>query len=151
MKKVKRQQLILSIIAEKSIETQLQLTQELRARGLKVTQATVSRDIKELGLIKVPSGENSYRYAPPPEERRLNPYVRLQRLFQDSVTKVDFSENLILIRTLPGTAHAVASCIDQIEWKEIIGTVAGDDTILVIVKPKEAVPEIFNRFLALLS
>lgn len=151
MEKNKRQQLILTIIAQKPIETQLQLLQELRAKGLKVTQATVSRDIKELGLIKVPFGENSYRYAPPPEERRANPYVRLERLFRDAVTKVDFSENLILIRTLPGAAHAVASCIDQIQWQEIIGTVAGDDTILVIVKPKEAVPEILQRFLALLS
>ncbi|GFN23334.1 MAG: arginine repressor [Thermoanaerobacteraceae bacterium] len=151
MKKAERQQLILSIIGEKPIETQGQLLQELRARGLEVTQATVSRDIKELGLIKVPAGQNSYRYAPPPEERRPNPYLRLQRLFQDSVAKVDFSENLILIRTLPGTAHAVASCIDQIEWPEIIGTVAGDDTILVIIKPKDAVPAIFQRFITMLS
>ncbi|HBT47193.1 MAG TPA: arginine repressor [Peptococcaceae bacterium] len=151
MKKAERQQLILSIIGEKPIQTQGQLLQELRARGWEVTQATVSRDIKELGLIKVPAGPDTYRYAPPPEERRSNPYLRLRRLFQDSVAKVDFSENLILIRTLPGTAHAVASCIDQIEWPEIIGTVAGDDTILVIIKPKEAVPAIFERFTTMLS
>ena len=106
----------------------------------------MSRDIKELGLIKVPAGENLYRYAAPPGQRLINPYGRLQRLFTDSVIKVDDSENLILIRTLPGTAHAVASCLDSINWPEVIGTVAGDDTILVIVKPKEAVATVLQRF-----
>lgn len=150
MDKVARQRLILGIITEKPVSTQWQLTQELKKRGLKVTQATVSRDIKELGLIKIPFGDNRYRYALPPEDRRSNPYLRLERLFQDSVVKIDFSENLVVVRTLPGTAHAVASCIDQVEWPEIIGTVAGDDTILVIVKPKEAVTGILDRFHALL-
>jgi len=150
MDKAARQRLILGIITEKPVATQWQLTQELKKRGLKVTQATVSRDIKELGLIKIPFGENRYRYALPPGDRRSNPYLRLERLFQDSVLKIDHSENLVVVKTLPGTAHAVASCIDQVEWPEIIGTVAGDDTILVIVKPKEAVPRILERLHALL-
>ncbi|KYH31645.1 arginine repressor [Moorella mulderi DSM 14980] len=111
-----------------------------------MTQATVSRDIKELGLVKVPAGENLYRYAAPPGQPLVNTYGRLQRLFEDSVVKVDDSENLILIRTMPGTAHAVASCLDNLAWPEIIGTVAGDDTILVIVKPKEAVATVLKRF-----
>ncbi|WP_434074409.1 arginine repressor [Moorella naiadis (nom. illeg.)] len=144
--KIQRQQLILKLIAAMPIATQDQLAKELRRRGLRVTQATVSRDIKELGLIKVPAGENLYRYAAPPGQRLINPYSRLQRLFADSVIKVDASENLILIRTLPGTAHAVASCLDSIDWPEVIGTVAGDDTILVIVKPKEAVATVLQRF-----
>ncbi|MGI9861213.1 arginine repressor [Moorella naiadis] len=146
MMKIQRQQLILKLIAAMPIATQDQLAKELRRRGLRVTQATVSRDIKELGLIKVPAGENLYRYAAPPGQRLINPYSRLQRLFADSVIKVDASENLILIRTLPGTAHAVASCLDSIDWPEVIGTVAGDDTILVIVKPKEAVATVLQRF-----
>ncbi|BCV21768.1 arginine repressor [Moorella sp. Hama-1] len=144
--KTQRQQLILKLIAATPIATQDQLAKELRRRGLRVTQATVSRDIKELGLVKVPAGENLYRYAAPPGQRLINPYGRLQRLFTDSVIKVDDSENLILIRTLPGTAHAVASCLDSIDWPEVIGTVAGDDTILVIVKPKEAVATVLQRF-----
>ncbi len=111
-----------------------------------MTQATVSRDIKELGLIKVPAGENLYHYAAPPAQPVINAYHRLQRLFADSVTKIDDSENLILIRTLPGTAHAVASCLDNTAWPEIIGTVAGDDTILVIVKPREAAGRVLKRF-----
>ncbi|WP_141264939.1 arginine repressor [Moorella sp. E308F] len=146
MTKARRQQLILEIIARTPVTTQEQLARELNKHGLKVTQATVSRDIKELGLVKVPAGENLYRYAAPPGQPPVNVYGRLQRLFQDSVVKVDDSENLILIRTLPGTAHAVASCLDNVAWPEIIGTVAGDDTILVIVKPKEAVAAVLKRF-----
>nr|WP_246187380.1 arginine repressor [Moorella glycerini] len=138
--------MILEIIASKPVTTQEQLARELHQHGLKVTQATVSRDIKELGLVKVPAGENLYHYVAPPGQPLVNAYGRLQRLFEDSVVKVDDSENLILIRTLPGTAHAVASCLDSLAWPEIIGTVAGDDTILVIVKPKGAVATVLKRF-----
>lgn len=144
--KTRRQQLILEIIASNPMATQEQLVQELLERGLKVTQATISRDIKELGLVKVPLGENQYSYALPPNQAAINAYGRLQRLVKDSVLKVDDSENIILIRTLPGTAHAVASCLDSLAWPEVIGTVAGDDTILVVVKPKEAVERVLRRF-----
>lgn len=143
--KAGRHRKIIEIITSKTIETQEDLALELRLKGYKVTQATVSRDIKELGLIKVPAGENKYRYAQPQVNRLVNVHHRLQRMFQDSVTNIDYSENLILIRTLPGTAHAVASCIDQTEWPQIIGTVAGDDTILIIVKPKKSVPTVINN------
>ncbi|MBC7324749.1 MAG: arginine repressor [Moorella sp. (in: Bacteria)] len=146
MKKARRQQMILEIITGTPVTTQEQLAKELRKRGLEITQATISRDIKELGLIKVATGDNFYRYAPPPAQPAVNVYGRLQRLFEDSVIKIDDSENLILIRTLPGSAHAVASCLDNLAWPEIIGTVAGDDTILVIVKPKEAVATVLQRF-----
>ncbi|MDK2820065.1 MAG: transcriptional regulator of arginine metabolism [Clostridia bacterium] len=146
MTKTKRQKLILDLIAGIPISTQDQLVQELRRRGLEVTQATISRDIKELGLVKVAVGDNLYCYAAPPEQRVINAYSRLQRFFNDSIIKIDDSENLILIRTLPGTAHAIASCLDNMSWPEIIGTVAGDDTILVIVKPKEAVPTVLKKF-----
>jgi len=144
--KTRRQQLILEIIASNPMATQEQLVQELLERGLRVTQATVSRDIKELGMVKVPLGENQYSYALPPNQAAINAYGRLQRLVKDSVLKVDDSENIILIRTLPGTAHAVASCLDSLAWPEVIGTVAGDDTILVVVKPKEAVERVLRRF-----
>lgn len=152
--KAGRQRKILEIISKQIIETQEELANALKASGYDVTQATVSRDIKELGLIKVPAGENVYRYAVPQESPKANLsnyYNRLERLFRDSVTSIDNSENLIVVRTLPGTAHAVASCIDHIDWKEIIGTVAGDDTILIIVKPKEAVSSVLERFQKLLE
>lgn len=149
MMKSKRQQLILEIVSSNPMATQDQLAKELLARGLRVTQATISRDIKELGLVKIPAGDNQYSYTVPPNQAVINAYGRLQRLFKDSVLKVDDSENLILIRTLPGTAHAVASCLDSLAWREVIGTVAGDDTILVIVKPKEAVSAVLEKFFEL--
>lgn len=127
------------------METQEQLVEELRLQGHEVTQATVSRDIKELGLIKIPAGSNTFRYALPHKLSVGNSLERLQRLFEDTVNAVDFSENIILIRTMPGTAQAVAALLDNVGWKEIIGTVAGDDTILVIVKPKEAVSTVMDR------
>jgi len=148
--KAERQKAILRVIAEESIETQTELAEYLRNKGFKVTQATISRDIKDLGLVKVPSGEHRYCYAAPPDHRMTNVFGRLERMFQDSVVRLDDSENIVLIKTLPGTAHAVASCIDSIAWKEIIGTVAGDDTILVVVKPKEAVEAVVERFRLLL-
>jgi transcriptional regulator of arginine metabolism len=148
--KTERQRAILRLIAEEPIETQLQLANKLKSKGFKVTQATVSRDIKELGLIKIPGKNNKYNYAAPPEHRVTNVLGRLERMFQDSVVSFEESENLILVKTLPGTAHAVASCLDNITWKEIIGTVAGDDTILVIIKPKEAVGEVMEKFRSLL-
>lgn len=149
--KAGRHRQIIDIITNKEIETQEDLALELQSRGYKVTQATVSRDIKELGLVKIPAGENKYLYAQPQANRLVNVHQRLKRMFQDSVVSLDYSENLILIRTLPGTAHAVASCIDQIEWKEIIGTVAGDDTIMVIVKPKKAAQKVMEDFNKLLE
>lgn len=143
--KIKRQQLILEIIAANPMATQEQLVRELHERGLKVTQATVSRDIKELGLIKYPLGDNQYSYVLPPNQAAVNAYSRLQRLVKDSVLKINDSENIILVRTLPGTAHAVASCLDSLPWPEIIGTVAGDDTILIVVKPREMVASVLER------
>ncbi|HHP50576.1 MAG TPA: arginine repressor [Moorella mulderi] len=145
MRKAQRHRLILEIISSVEVSTQEQLAQELKKRGLRVTQATLSRDIKELGLLKVPSGENQYRYVHPASQPVPNPYIRLQRLFMDSVLSVDSSENLIVIRTLPGAAHAVASCLDNVGWREVIGTVAGDDTILVVVKPRGAVDLVLER------
>lgn len=149
--KAVRQRKILEIINSQVVETQEDLANILKARGYEVTQATISRDIKELGLVKIHAGENKYHYALPQENRLGNVYNRLERLFRDSVTSINDSENLILIRTLPGTAHAVASCIDHTDWKEIIGTVAGDDTILIIVKPKKLVKKVLQDFQKLLG
>ncbi|MBO8168228.1 MAG: arginine repressor [Thermoanaerobacteraceae bacterium] len=149
--KAKRQRKILELIDKYDIETQDELVTALRKEGFEVTQATVSRDIKELGLVKIPAGNNAYHYGRPQEQRGTNYERRLRRMFRDSVVSIDHSENLILVRTLPGTANAVASCIDNVVWEEVIGTVAGDDTILVIVKPKEAVPAVLERMNNLLA
>jgi len=145
-----RQRKILGLIEEYKLETQEDLVNKLRESGFDVTQATVSRDIKELNLIKIVTDENSYKYAVA-SEPRLNLNVhRLNKLLRDSATSIDHSDNLIVIKTLPGVASAIASCIDHAQWPEIIGTIAGDDTILLVVKPKEAVEkclETFNKLL----
>jgi transcriptional regulator of arginine metabolism len=143
--KLRRQQAILEIIEEKVVTTQAELADELLARGIKTTQATISRDIKELQLVKVPSGPDSYRYARPQQIEHPRGVERLRRLFRENVVKFDDCENLILIRTMPGAAHNVASALDQVGWKELLGTVAGDDTILLIIKPRDAVQQVVSR------
>lgn len=145
MIKTVRQKRIIDIIRAKSIETQEQLAIELGLAGFAVTQATVSRDVKELGLIKVPGEDNSSIYAVPDRTAIPAKERRLKRLFVDSVQKIDHSENMVVLKTLPGEAQGVASAIDNSGWPEIIGTVAGDDTIIMVVKPKSAVPDIINR------
>ena len=118
--KVRRQMKILEIIEKEQIGTQDELAERLGQSGFDITQATVSRDIKELRLLKEPTGENTHRYAPPRESHQTNLPERLKRLFRDSVTSVDYSENLIVIMTLPGNAMGLASVIDGINWPEIM-------------------------------
>jgi transcriptional regulator of arginine metabolism len=151
--KLRRQQLILEIVNERQIMTQEELAEALRERGIIATQATISRDIKEMQLVKTPVGSDSYRYAKPqggqPDLARIQ--ERLRRLFQEAVVKYDFSGNLVVIHTLPGAAQGVASALDQSGWPEIIGTVAGDDAILVVVKPVEDVPRLTKKIEFLLK
>ncbi|HHV93803.1 MAG TPA: arginine repressor [Firmicutes bacterium] len=132
--KTKRQALILRLIREREIETQEELAELLRQEGIEVTQATVSRDVKELRLVKVPTGNGRYRYEAPYESTSGDVLHRARRSFQDYVIEVNYTQNLIIIKTLSGTANAVAAAIDALRWPEILGTIAGDDTILVIVK-----------------
>ncbi len=144
--KQRRHRQIIDIINSKLLATQDELAEELRRAGFEVTQATISRDIKELRLVKIPAGAGFYRYTVPRESAPLNMLDRLRRLAADSMVSIDSSENLIVVKTLPGTAHAVAAALDGVEWPEVIGTVAGDDTILLIIKPREAVTAIIDRF-----
>ena len=144
--KAERQRKILEIIRRQPVETQEDLAAALRRSGFAVTQATVSRDIKELGLIKVPGANASFRYAFPGELPARSGLERLKRLFRDAVIAVDSSENLVVVKTNPGEAQGVASAIDNAGWPEIIGTVGGDDTILVVVKPKHAVTAVLRQF-----
>lgn len=140
-----RHAVIKNIIENQVIETQEDLARALQARRIRVTQATVSRDIKEMMLVKVPTGDGRYRYASPMQHTVLFSEDRMQRLFKDTVTGCDYSENIIVVKTLPGGANTVASALDHAKWPEIIGTVAGDDNIFIIVKPKEAAPRIIER------
>ncbi len=145
LKKAERQGKVLQTIRENSVETQEDLAILLQKAGFDVTQATISRDIKELGITKTPTGNGRYRYVLPKEKVFEDSKERVRRLFQDSVISIDSSENLIVIRTLMGNAHAVAAVIDDMGIPRIVGTIAGDDTILVVVKPKSAVISVMEK------
>ncbi|MGI6360861.1 MAG: arginine repressor [Bacillota bacterium] len=149
MIKNRRHKMIREIVENKNIETQFQLTDELKKYGFNVTQATISRDIKELGLIKVASGEDFFRYSFPPGSMTGNIFERAKKMLRDNMLRINKSNNLIIMRTLPGTAQGVAFCIDSLTWKEVLGTIAGDDTIMVIVKESEDIQEVIDRLQSL--
>jgi len=149
--KARRQMKIQELVAKEVIHTQEDLADRLREAGFDVTQATVSRDIKEMGLIKVPSSAEDYRYAIPGEAHPAKNQERLKRMLRETVISVNDSENLVLIRTIPGNAHALASVLDSSGWEEVIGTVAGDDTILLVIKPKEEAVAVRDRLTSLIG
>lgn len=140
-----RQAMIVSIIKEQIIGTQDDLCDILKTRGVSVTQATLSRDIKELGLIKIPTLEGHYRYSLPQDRTPGDLMRRAQRMLEDAVISIDAAENLIVIKTMSGTAQGVAAAFDELEWPEVVGTVAGDNTILVVIRNKEQVDGILSR------
>ena len=142
---------IKEIVQSKAIETQEELAAALLEEGIEVTQATVSRDIKELMLIKIPTGDGHYRYALSPEENVVVTRSRTNRLLQDTIIKVDSSINLIVLHTIPGSAQSVAFSIDHAKWTEIIGTLAGDDTILLIARTESDVPTVISRITDLMK
>lgn len=136
----------MEVVKEESIQTQQELAAKLRQEGIEVTQATVSRDVKQLGLIKVPNEEGGYKYSlPPKHNKKVNTTSRMKRMFQDSVVNLDYSENLIVVNTLPGTAQGVAALIDNSDWEYVIGTIAGDDTIMLVIKPIEKVQTVIEK------
>ena len=143
--KARRHGLILSIIKEKPIQTQEELGEALKAEGVEVTQATLSRDIKELGLIKVPTPNGDYRYSLPPDRNFSDLIKRAERIFDHAVISIDHTENLIVIKTASGSAQAVAAALDDLDWKEVVGTIAGDDSILVIVRKKQQVEQVLEK------
>ena len=137
--KQKRHSKILSIISDKDVKTQEQLTYELKSAGFMVTQATVSRDIKELGLIKIPLTDGSYKYA---VTRQENPDNRENlSIFSRSVIDIQAAMHTIVVKTQAGMANAVAASIDTFLSAEIMGTIAGDDTILIIAQNPEKAEE----------
>lgn len=147
--KAQRHIKIREIITNRDVETQEDLVAELKKAGYNVTQATVSRDIKELHLVKVPTKNGDYKYSLP-ADNRFNPQQKLKRLLMEAFVGIEQSENLVVMKTMPGNAHAIASPIDHMGWTDILGTIAGDDTILLICRDRERALEIKNRFIELL-
>ena len=136
--KSKRQKKILELITEKSIETQEQLLNELLESGFKSTQATVSRDIKELRIIKTLDGLGGYRYVVPRQEESDKFVARFRVIFRECVTSIDFAQNLVVVKTMPGLGAAAGANIDALHMPTVIGTLSGDDTTLVIMRDTEA-------------
>ena len=147
--KERRQRAILTLVATRPIHSQEELVALLAAQGFDAVQATVSRDIKELGLVKVPvkserGDESLFKYVLP--SATVQYASRLHRVVAELVLAVEGSANLIVLKTPPGSAMMVASAIDDAGWPEILGTIGGDDTILVIVRDAKTMPMLVQRF-----
>lgn len=144
-----RHAVILDIIERYNIDTQEELASRLREQGMNVTQATVSRDIKELRLIKVLSEDGGYKYATV-DKAEAGLKDRFISIFAHSVISMLASGNLVIIRTISGTAGAAAEAIDNLRWEEIAGTLAGDNTIFIAIKEGEDANELIRRFQTIL-
>src|SRR5690625_4735649 len=138
--KIERHSKILDIIENNEVETQEELADLLKKAGINVTQATVSRDIKEMKLIKVMSEGGKYKHAPF-KGVDSNLSDRIVKVFKESVVSIDYAGNIIVIKTLSGTAMAASVAVDALDWKEIVGCIAGDDTIFVLIKGEEDIRE----------
>ena len=146
--KTKRQRAILSLIAARPIRSQEELAHLLEQQGYEVTQATVSRDIKELGLMKVPlrnGNGQQFKYVEPAAGPAYT--SRLHRVVAELASSIKGAGNLIVLRTQPGSAMMLASAIDAADWPEVLGTIAGDDTVFVAIAKSEQLPMLTQRFL----
>jgi transcriptional regulator of arginine metabolism len=145
--KDRRQRAILTLVATRPVHSQEELVKLLHRQGFEVTQATVSRDIKELRLTKVPitsEDGDAFKYVVP--SAATNYVSRLHRAIAELTTTIAASENLIVIHTAPGSAMMLASAVDEAAWPEILGTIGGDDTILIVVRSAEETPFVRQRF-----
>lgn len=140
-----RQALILQAIEENEIDTQEQLAEVLGRMGVTVTQATISRDIKELRLSKVTTAHGTSKYSTL-VKKDSEKNERLARIFSESVLSIAPADNLIIIKTLSGSGSAAAELIDNLTWPEIVGTLAGDNTIFVAIQSREKVHAVLQRF-----
>ncbi len=154
MTRQRRERAILEIVRSRPVATQAELVRALRQQGLRVTQATVSRDLKRLGLVKVVGPDGTYHYALP-DAVRATPtpaaHENLRAAFRAFVTEVDQGEAIVLVKTLSGRANAVAIALDEARIPEIAGTVAGDDTILVVVRRNADRPRVIRILQDLLA
>ena len=136
--KAKRQAKIMEIISTKNVETQEQLLQELQEAGFTSTQATISRDIKDLRIVKELTTLGTYRYSAAAKEVPSTFSARLNTIFRECVTGFDYAMNLVVIHTLPGLAGAAASALDSMKMSVVLGTIAGDDTVMVVMRDANA-------------
>ena len=136
--KNERQSKILEIIESEPIDTQEQLQQRLQAQGIACTQATISRDIKQLHLVKEPMGQGRYRYAVSVQRSRLNVADKLRTLFRESIVSVDSAQNIVVVKTMAGLANAAGAALDSMSIPTMVGSLAGDDTAILIMRDGES-------------
>ena len=136
--KSQRQAKIMEIIATRNVETQEQLLDALQKEGFRGTQATISRDIKELRIVKELTSLGSFRYTVSNNELGGSFTSRLNMIFRECVTGFDYAQNIIVIRTMPGLASAAGSAIDAMNMHAVVGTLAGDDTVMVVMRDSNA-------------
>lgn len=134
--KSKRHAKILELISKTDIETQEELLHHLEGEGFKATQATVSRDIKELQLVKVQGENGGYKYCVSNMWEPANMSFKFHAVFKESVISIDYAENIVIIKCYTGMANAACAALDSIHWKGVVGTIAGDDTFLCIMRDK---------------
>lgn len=148
--KYKRHNEIMNIVTNYNIETQDDLIERLRDRGYDVTQATVSRDIRELKLTKIAVGDNSYKYSLPSHDSQKYS-AKYQYIVRETIISVDYACNMIVLKTLAGMAQAAAAAIDALGWNEVVGSIAGDDTIFVVMRTPEKAEEYTEHFKNILN
>ncbi len=148
--KSQRQSKILELIAQRDIETQEQLLLALEESGFHSTQATISRDIKELRIVKELSSSGSYRYTVQQSES-ANYYARVNNIFHQSVVKLDYAQNIVVIKTMPGAASAACLAVDGMEIAHVVGTIAGDDTGLIVMRDAEYAREFCDELRGIIN
>ena len=136
--KSQRQAKIMEIISNKNVETQEQLLAELQNAGFRSTQATISRDIKELRIVKELTNFGTYRYSTATSEVSSTFSSKLNTIFRECITGFDYAQNIIVIRTMPGLASAAASALDAMSMSVVLGTLAGDDTVFIVMRDNNA-------------
>ncbi len=142
--KRRRHNKIIEIITEFDIDTQDELLAKLREAGFDVTQATVSRDIRDLKLVKISTKDHRYKYALSPHDD-IHISTKYRNLIRETIVNVDHANNFVVLRTYSGMAQAAAAAVDGMGWSEILGTLAGDDTIFVMLKDNHAALELADR------
>ena len=143
--KFQRQAAIIDLISNHEIDTQEELTARLREMGFHSSQATISRDIKELRLIKIASSNGGYKYSIAESEQDSGFVPRVRNIFRECVIKVDVAQNLVVIKTITGMANAAAFALDTMKISEIVGTIAGDDNVLIILRDNESAENFFEQ------
>lgn len=143
--KKNRLEKVIEIINEHEVETQDELIAYLRAEGFDVTQATVSRDIRELKLVKVMTGRGSYRYILPQEESTSQAALHISNALAETIVRSEYAGHLVVLHTFPGMANAIAAEVDRLRHPGILGCVAGDDTILIVSRDTESAAQLCDQ------